>query len=115
MLLERSSGSAVESGLPLVPEGSNFNFELWAAARLLRSSFLSLSAGVQWLCAASSTNANDVVAPPGLNWGVIIAKAFNVSGLRIFDFFNLMPEFDRMIAAQILEPDSVYKEDVSEV
>jgi NADPH-dependent curcumin reductase CurA len=57
---------------------------------------------------------NDAVAPPGPNWGVIIAKALTVSGLRVFDFLNLMPEYERLIAAQILEHGFVYKEDVSE-
>jgi NADPH-dependent curcumin reductase CurA len=57
---------------------------------------------------------NDAVAPPGPNWGVIIAKALTVSGLRVFDFFNLMPEYERLITAQILERGFVYKEDISE-
>jgi NADPH-dependent curcumin reductase CurA len=57
---------------------------------------------------------NDVVAPPGPNWGVIIAKALTVSGLRVFDFFNLMPEYERLITTQILEHGFVYKEDISE-
>jgi NADPH-dependent curcumin reductase CurA len=57
---------------------------------------------------------NSVVAPPGPNWGVIIAKALTVSGLRVFDFFNLMPEFERMVASRILEHGFVYKEDVTE-
>ena len=57
---------------------------------------------------------NDVAAPPGPNWGVIIAKALTVSGLRVFDFFNLMPEFERMVASRILEHGFVYKEDVTE-
>jgi NADPH-dependent curcumin reductase CurA len=57
---------------------------------------------------------NDVVAPPGPNWGVIIAKALTVSGLRVFDFFDLMPEWERLVAAQILGGHLVYKEDISE-
>lgn len=57
---------------------------------------------------------NDAVAPAGPNWGVIIAKALTVSGLRVFDFFHLMPEYERLIAARILEGGFVYKEDISE-
>ncbi len=57
---------------------------------------------------------NDAIAPPGPNWGVIIAKALTVSGLRVFDFFNLMPEYERLIRDQILDHGFVYKEDISE-
>jgi NADPH2:quinone reductase len=57
---------------------------------------------------------NDVVSPPGPNWGVIIAKALTVSGLRVFDFFNLMPEYERLITARILHHGFAYKEDISD-
>jgi NADPH-dependent curcumin reductase CurA len=57
---------------------------------------------------------NSDIAPPGPNWGVIIAKALTVSGLRVFDFFHLMPEYERLIASQILEHGFAYKEDITE-
>ncbi len=57
---------------------------------------------------------NDVVAPPGPNWGIIIAKALTVTGLRVFDFFTMMPEFERLIATLLLEKGFAYKEDISE-
>jgi hypothetical protein len=56
---------------------------------------------------------NAAISPPGPNWGVIIAKALTVCGLRVFDFFNLMPEYERLIADQILQRGLVYKEDIS--
>jgi NADPH-dependent curcumin reductase CurA len=57
---------------------------------------------------------NEAVSPPGPNWGVIIAKALTVSGLRVFDFFALMPEYERLIATRILHHGFVYKEDISD-
>jgi NADPH-dependent curcumin reductase CurA len=45
---------------------------------------------------------------------VIIARALTVSGLRVFDFFALMPEYERLIATRILHHGFVYKEDISD-
>jgi NADPH-dependent curcumin reductase CurA len=54
---------------------------------------------------------NDAVAPPGPNWGVIIARALTVSGLRVFDHFDLMTEYERLIAPRILNGSMAYVED----
>lgn len=57
---------------------------------------------------------NEAVAPPGPNWGVIIARALTVSGLRVFDHFGLMPEYERLVAKLILEGRFAYAEDISD-
>jgi len=57
---------------------------------------------------------NQAVAPPGPNWGVIIARALTVSGLRVFDHFNLMAEYERLIAPLILNGSFAYAEDIAD-
>ncbi len=57
---------------------------------------------------------NHAVAPPGPNWGVIIAKSLTVTGLRVFDHMALMPQFERLIAAHVLDGSLVYTEDIAE-
>jgi hypothetical protein len=57
---------------------------------------------------------NSDIAPPGPNWGVIIAQALTVSGLRVFDFFHLMPEYERLMTTQILNHGFAYKEDITQ-
>ena len=55
---------------------------------------------------------NHAVAPPSPNWGVIVAKQLTVSGLRVFAHFDLMPEYQRLIAPRILDGSFAYLEDV---
>jgi NADPH-dependent curcumin reductase CurA len=55
---------------------------------------------------------NQAVAPPGPNWGVIVAKSLTVTGLRVFDHMALMPEFERLVAARVLDGSLTYVEDV---
>ncbi len=55
---------------------------------------------------------NDAVAPPGPNWGVIVARRLKVSGLRVFDAFDLMPAFERLIADRIAAGAFAYAEDI---
>jgi NADPH-dependent curcumin reductase CurA len=95
------------------PRGVDINFEHVGGAVLATVLPLMVYGGRMVMCGLIDQY-NDVVAPPGPNWGVIIAKALTVSGLRVFDFFNLMPQYERLIAAQILERGFVYKEDISE-
>jgi NADPH-dependent curcumin reductase CurA len=57
---------------------------------------------------------NAAVAPPGPNWGVIIARALTVSGLRVFDHFDLMGEYERLVAPRILDGSLAYAEDCAE-
>ncbi len=55
---------------------------------------------------------NQAVAPPGPNWGVIVARSLTVTGLRVFDHVGLMPEYERLAARLILEGSFAYKEDI---
>ncbi len=55
---------------------------------------------------------NQAVAPPGPNWGVIIARSLTVTGVRVFDHVNLMGEFERLIAPRILDGSFAYAEDI---
>ena len=57
---------------------------------------------------------NQAVAPPGPNWGVIIARSLTVTGLRVFDHMSLMPEFERLIATLISQERFAYAEDIME-
>jgi NADPH-dependent curcumin reductase CurA len=57
---------------------------------------------------------NQDVAPPGPNWGVIIARVLTVSGLRVFNHFDLLPEYERLIAPRILDGSFAYQEDILE-
>jgi NADPH-dependent curcumin reductase CurA len=54
---------------------------------------------------------NKDVAPPGPNWGIILQRQLVVSGLRVFDHFDLMGEFERLIAPRILDGSFAYVED----
>jgi NADPH-dependent curcumin reductase CurA len=55
---------------------------------------------------------NQAVAPPGPNWGVIVARSLTVTGLRVFDHMALMPAFERLVAARVADGSLVYCEDV---
>jgi NADPH2:quinone reductase len=55
---------------------------------------------------------NKAVAPPGPNWGVILQKRLTVSGLRVFEYFDLMPRYERLIAPRILDGSFAFEEDV---
>jgi len=57
---------------------------------------------------------NHAISPPGPNWGVIIARALTVYGLRVFDYLHLMPEYERLIAPRIMNGSFAYAEDVHE-
>jgi len=57
---------------------------------------------------------NQAVAPPGPNWGVIVARSLTVTGLRVFDHMALMPAFERLVAARVADGSLVYSEDVLE-
>jgi NADPH-dependent curcumin reductase CurA len=55
---------------------------------------------------------NEAVSPPGPNWGVIISRSLTVTGLRVFDHMNLMPEFERLVARGVQDGTLVYQEDI---
>ena len=55
---------------------------------------------------------NHAVAPPGPNWGVIVARSLTVTGLRVFDHVQLMGAFERLIAPRILDGSFAYAEDI---
>jgi NADPH-dependent curcumin reductase CurA len=55
---------------------------------------------------------NQAVSPPGPNWGVILSRRLTVSGLRVFDHFDLMGEYERLIAPRILDGSLAYVEDI---
>jgi NADPH-dependent curcumin reductase CurA len=55
---------------------------------------------------------NRPVSPPGPNWGVIVQRHLTVSGLRVFDHFDMMPRFERLIAARITAGAFAYREDI---
>jgi len=57
---------------------------------------------------------NQAVSPPGPNWGVILSRRLTVSGLRVFDHFALMGEYERLIAPRILDGSFAYAEDISD-
>jgi NADPH-dependent curcumin reductase CurA len=57
---------------------------------------------------------NHAVSPPGPNWGVIVSRHLTVSGLRVFNHFDLMPQYERLIASLIGAGTMIYKEDVLE-
>ena len=57
---------------------------------------------------------NHAVSPPGPNWGVIVSRHLTVSGLRVFNHFDLMPQYERLIASLIHAGTMIYKEDVLE-
>jgi NADPH-dependent curcumin reductase CurA len=57
---------------------------------------------------------NKPVSPPGPNWGVIVSKHLTVSGLRVFNHFDLMPQYERLVADQIAKGALVYAEDICE-
>jgi NADPH-dependent curcumin reductase CurA len=55
---------------------------------------------------------NQAVAPPGPNWGVIVARSLTVTGLRVFDHMALMPAFERLVASRVADGSLAYTEDV---
>jgi NADPH-dependent curcumin reductase CurA len=55
---------------------------------------------------------NKDVSPPGPNWGVILSRQLTVTGLRVFNYFHLFPEFERVVAARILAGKFAYTEDI---
>jgi NADPH-dependent curcumin reductase CurA len=57
---------------------------------------------------------NKEVSPPGPNWGVINIRLLTVTGLRVFEHLDLMPEYQRLIAPRILDGSFAYCEDVLE-
>lgn len=57
---------------------------------------------------------NKDIAPPGPNWGIIIQRKLIVSGLRVFDHFDLMDEFERLVAPRILDGSFAYREDIAD-
>ncbi len=57
---------------------------------------------------------NKDIAPPGPNWGVILQRQLVVSGLRVFDHFDLMGEYERLIAPRLLDGSFAYCEDTRE-
>jgi NADPH-dependent curcumin reductase CurA len=57
---------------------------------------------------------NKAVSPPGPNWGVIVSKHLTVSGLRVFNHFDLMPHYEQLVADQIAKGALAYAEDICE-
>jgi NADPH-dependent curcumin reductase CurA len=57
---------------------------------------------------------NRDVSPPGPNWGVIAQRQLTVSGLRVFNHFNLFPHFERLMAEKIGSQSFAYEEDIKE-
>jgi len=95
------------------PRGIDINFE-HIGGRVLAAILPLMVYGGRLVMSGLIDQYNDEIAPPGPNWGVIIAKALSVHGLRVFDFFNLFPEYERLIAGQILDHGFIYKEDITD-
>jgi NADPH-dependent curcumin reductase CurA len=57
---------------------------------------------------------NRDVSPPGPNWGVIAQRQLTVSGLRVFNHFEMFPKFERLMADKIGGQSFAYEEDILE-
>jgi NADPH-dependent curcumin reductase CurA len=95
------------------PRGVDINFEHIGGAVLAAILPLMVYGG-RLVMSGLIDQYNEAVSPPGPNWGVIIARALTVSGLRVFDHFNMMPEYERLIAPLLLNGSFAYVEDISE-
>jgi len=95
------------------PRGIDINFEHVGGAVLAAILPLMVYGG-RIVMSGLIDQYNQAVAPPGPNWGVIIARALTVSGLRVFDHFNLMGEYERLIAPLILNGSFAYAEDIAD-
>jgi NADPH-dependent curcumin reductase CurA len=93
------------------PRGIDINFEHVGGAVLAAILPLMVYGG-RLVMSGLIDQYNEAISPPGPNWGIIIAKALTVSGLRVFDFFNLLPEYERLITTSILNGSMIYKEDI---
>jgi len=95
------------------PRGIDINFEHVGGA-VLAAILPLMNYGGRLVMSGLIDQYNHAVAPPGPNWGVIIARALTVSGLRVFDHFNLMREYERLVAPLLLAGRFAYAEDISE-
>jgi NADPH-dependent curcumin reductase CurA len=95
------------------PRGIDINFEHVGGA-VLAAILPLMNYGGRLVMSGLIDQYNQAVSPPGPNWGVIIARALTVSGLRVFDHFTLMPEYERLIAPLLLDGSFAYAEDISE-
>jgi len=93
------------------PRGIDINFEHVGGA-VLNAVLPLMAYGGRLVMSGLIDQYNQAVSPPGPNWGIIIARALTVSGLRVFDHFDLMPEYERLIAKLILDGRFAYREDV---
>lgn len=57
---------------------------------------------------------NAAVSPPGPNWGIIVSRQLTVTGLRVFDHFDLMRGYEELIAPRIMGGSFAWLEDVRE-
>jgi len=95
------------------PRGININFEHVGGA-VLRAILPLMAYKGRLVMSGLIDQYNEAVSPPGPNWGVLIARALTVSGLRVFDHFDLMPEYERLVAPLILNGRFAYAEDIAD-
>jgi NADPH-dependent curcumin reductase CurA len=93
------------------PRGIDINFEHVGGA-VLNAVLPLMTYGGRLVMSGLIDQYNQAVSPPGPNWGIIIARALTVSGLRVFDHFDMMLEYERLIAKLILDGRFAYREDI---
>jgi NADPH-dependent curcumin reductase CurA len=92
------------------PRGIDVNFEHVGGA-VLATILPQMVYGGRLVMSGMIDQYNEAVSPPGPNWGIIIAKSLTVSGLRVFDHFAMMPEYECLVAPLILSGRFAYLED----
>jgi NADPH-dependent curcumin reductase CurA len=93
------------------PRGIDINFEHVGGA-VLAAILPQMVYGGRIVMSGLIDQYNQAVAPPGPNWGIILIKSLIVGGLRVFDHFAMMPEYERLIAPLILGGKFAYVEDM---
>jgi NADPH-dependent curcumin reductase CurA len=93
------------------PQGIDINFEHVGGAVLETILPLMAMDGRVVMCGMIDQY-DKATPPPGPNWGVILQKRLRVSGLRVFEFFDMMPAYERLIAPLILDGSFAYAEDI---
>jgi NADPH-dependent curcumin reductase CurA len=106
----KSEGFAAELAAAC-PNGVDINFEHVGGAVLAAVLPLMATDG-RIVISGLIDQYNKDVSPPGPNWGIIVSRHLSVYGLRVFNHFDLMPKFERLIAARIMQGAFAYSEDV---
>jgi len=106
----KSPGFAEELA-EICPDGIDINFENVGGA-VLAAILPLMSYHGRIVMSGLIDQYNEAVSPPGPNWGIIIARALRVSGLRVFDHLDLMPAFERLIMPRIRDGSFAYAQDL---